>query len=218
MKNVNVSGVYLGADHKPQGVIDHNQKELAAYLARARGPGESAAKIVLRPRPTGETARVVFKEYDVPLEADIDRAGKNADDRRQRLAQRHAVAARLAGARCLGRSRRQSLVHLERAQSQHLDRPHRRQDRRRQDVQGARAKRACRQHPRHDARSERHHLVQLQCRARRAVPARSEDREDRNLPAARRACRRPAAPPPSIGTARARFGCRRRTARCASIP
>jgi hypothetical protein len=29
MKNVNVSGVYLGADHKAQGVIDHNQKELA---------------------------------------------------------------------------------------------------------------------------------------------------------------------------------------------
>jgi streptogramin lyase len=71
MKNVNVSGVYLGADHKPQGVIDHNQKELAAYLARARGPGASAAKIVLRPRPAGETARVVFKEYDVPLEADM---------------------------------------------------------------------------------------------------------------------------------------------------
>jgi virginiamycin B lyase len=71
MKNVNVSGVYLGADHKPQGVIDHNQKELAAYLARVRGPGDSAAKIVLRPRPSGETARVVFKEYDVPLEADM---------------------------------------------------------------------------------------------------------------------------------------------------
>jgi streptogramin lyase len=71
MKNVNVSGVYLGTGHKPQGVIDHNQKELAAYLARVRGPGESTAKIVLRPRPSGETARVVFREYDVPLEADM---------------------------------------------------------------------------------------------------------------------------------------------------
>ena len=38
MKHVNVSGVYLGADHKPQGVIDHNQKELAAYLARVARP------------------------------------------------------------------------------------------------------------------------------------------------------------------------------------
>ncbi len=72
MKNVNVSGVYLGPDHKPQGVIDHNQAELAAYLARARGPGVSDGKIVLRPRPSGETARVVFKEYDVPLQADLD--------------------------------------------------------------------------------------------------------------------------------------------------
>jgi streptogramin lyase len=72
MKHVNVSGIYLGPDHKPQGVIDHSQQELAAYLARARGPGESTVKMVLRPRPSGETARVVFKEYDVPLQADLD--------------------------------------------------------------------------------------------------------------------------------------------------
>jgi streptogramin lyase len=71
MKNVNVSGVYLGPDHKPQGMIDHYQKDLAVYLARARGPG-STLKYVMRPRPSGETARVVFKEYDVPLEADLD--------------------------------------------------------------------------------------------------------------------------------------------------
>jgi len=56
MKHVNVSGVYQGGDHKAQGVLDHNQQELAAYLARARGPGASAIKTVLRPRPSGETA------------------------------------------------------------------------------------------------------------------------------------------------------------------
>ena len=39
MKHVNVSGVYLGPD-RTNGVLDFNQKELAAYLARARGPGE----------------------------------------------------------------------------------------------------------------------------------------------------------------------------------
>jgi virginiamycin B lyase len=77
MKHVNVSGVYLGPDSKAQGVLDHNEHELAAYLARARGPGESDAKIVLRPRPSGETARVVFKEYDVPMEADLDVPTKN---------------------------------------------------------------------------------------------------------------------------------------------
>ena len=77
MKHVNVSGVYLGPDHKAQGVLDHNERELAEYLARARGPGESEVQTVLRPRPSGETARVVFKEYDVPLQADLDSPAKN---------------------------------------------------------------------------------------------------------------------------------------------
>jgi hypothetical protein len=76
MKHVNVSGVYLGPEHKAQGVLDYHQKELSAYLARARGPdapgpGDDATKIKLRPRPTGETARVVFKEYDVPVDPDL---------------------------------------------------------------------------------------------------------------------------------------------------
>src|SRR5215208_1375195 len=41
MKSVNVLGVYPRPDGKPTGNIDFHQKELAAYLARARGPGES---------------------------------------------------------------------------------------------------------------------------------------------------------------------------------
>jgi streptogramin lyase len=68
MKHVNVYGAYQGPDHKANAVLDLNQKQLAAYLARARGPGESAMKIKLRPRPSGETARVMFAEYDVPLD------------------------------------------------------------------------------------------------------------------------------------------------------
>ena len=70
MKNVNVSGVYIGHERKPNGVLEYNQKELAAYLARARGPGESSMKMKLRPRPSGETARAVIKEYDVPIQQD----------------------------------------------------------------------------------------------------------------------------------------------------
>jgi streptogramin lyase len=69
MKHVNVSGVYLGPT-KTNGVLDFNEKELAAYLARARGPGQTSMSYKLRPRPTGEAARVVFKEYDVPAESD----------------------------------------------------------------------------------------------------------------------------------------------------
>ena len=68
MKHVNVLGVYFGPDHKATPNIEFHQKELAAYLTRARGPGESSMKFKLRPRPSGEAARVVFKEYDFPME------------------------------------------------------------------------------------------------------------------------------------------------------
>ena len=53
-----------GPNAKPNGIIEFNQKELAAYLARARGPGETSMKFKERPRPTGEAARVVWTTYD----------------------------------------------------------------------------------------------------------------------------------------------------------
>ena len=52
MKHVNVYGIYQGPEHKPSGILDFNQKELAAYLARARGPGESSMNVKLEPRPS----------------------------------------------------------------------------------------------------------------------------------------------------------------------
>ena len=55
---------------RPNALIEHSQKELAAYLARARGPGESSMKFKPHPRPTGEAARVVWKLYDLPLNPD----------------------------------------------------------------------------------------------------------------------------------------------------
>lgn len=66
MKRVNVGGIYQGPDAKPNAILDFHEKELAAYLARARGPGPTSMKFTLRPRPSGEAARVVFTEYDVP--------------------------------------------------------------------------------------------------------------------------------------------------------
>jgi virginiamycin B lyase len=68
MKRVNVAGGYLGADSEAAPIIDSHEKELAAYLARVRGPGPSALKFAVRPRPTGDVARVVFTEYDVPVQ------------------------------------------------------------------------------------------------------------------------------------------------------
>src|SRR5882672_4415941 len=67
MKVVPGSGVYPGAGAKPNQILEHNQKQLAAYLARARGPAETSMKFTQRPRPTGEAARVVWKLYDLPL-------------------------------------------------------------------------------------------------------------------------------------------------------
>ncbi|HSV24608.1 MAG TPA: carboxypeptidase regulatory-like domain-containing protein [Xanthobacteraceae bacterium] len=62
---------YPGPDAKPNAIIAFNQKELAAYLARARGPGESSMKLKDRPRPTGEAARVTWTTYDLPLNPDV---------------------------------------------------------------------------------------------------------------------------------------------------
>jgi streptogramin lyase len=70
MKNVNVYGTFVGEERKPSGILDYHQKELVAYLARARGPGGSSMKFKLDPRPAGEAARVMFKEYDLPLDPD----------------------------------------------------------------------------------------------------------------------------------------------------
>ena len=70
MKVVPVTGVYPGPDAKPNQIIQRHQKQLAAYLARARGPGESSMKIATRARPTGEAARAVWTLYDLPLNPD----------------------------------------------------------------------------------------------------------------------------------------------------
>lgn len=72
MKNANVYGTYVGGERKPSGILDFHQKELAAYLAAARGPGQSDMRVKLAPRPSGEAARVMFKEYDLPLDPDAN--------------------------------------------------------------------------------------------------------------------------------------------------
>ena len=67
MKVVPVTGVYPGEKARPNAIIQHHQKELSAYIARIRGPGPDVLKIRERARPTGEAARAVFKEVDLPV-------------------------------------------------------------------------------------------------------------------------------------------------------
>jgi len=70
MKVVPNNGVYPGPSAKPNQIMERTQQQLAAYLARARGPGESSMKVASRPRPAGEAARAVWTLYDLPLNPD----------------------------------------------------------------------------------------------------------------------------------------------------
>jgi len=68
MRDFTVTGNYNGEDSPAAPTIEYFKKDLANYLAKVRGPGPSAMKFNLRPRPRGEAARVVFTEYEVPLD------------------------------------------------------------------------------------------------------------------------------------------------------
>ena len=47
--------------------VQYHREELAEYLASVRGPSSAPLNITLHPRPAGEAARVVFTQYDIPL-------------------------------------------------------------------------------------------------------------------------------------------------------
>ena len=80
MKIVPVTGVYPGPNAKPNQILERHQKPLAAYLARARGPGESSMKVASRPRPAGEAARAVWTLYDLQLNPDTGIGTKYNDN------------------------------------------------------------------------------------------------------------------------------------------
>jgi streptogramin lyase len=58
---------------EPSPLIRYHADELVAYLTEMRGPEPSPMKFQLLPRPTGESARVVITEYDVPPAETPDR-------------------------------------------------------------------------------------------------------------------------------------------------
>jgi streptogramin lyase len=57
---------YAPEGRTPDAVIHAYRDELAEYLGRVRGPGESSLNFKLLPRPTGEAAQIVVTEYDLP--------------------------------------------------------------------------------------------------------------------------------------------------------
>jgi streptogramin lyase len=66
MERINVYGKAGGP---PSPVIQHYKGELATYLAKVRGPGPSPLRIKPYTRPTGDAARVVVTEFNVPSAA-----------------------------------------------------------------------------------------------------------------------------------------------------
>ncbi len=64
-----ISLVMVYNAQRKNGTIDTHLKELTDYLTKARGPGATTMNFdKIRPRPSGEAARVVIREYDVPVD------------------------------------------------------------------------------------------------------------------------------------------------------
>jgi streptogramin lyase len=63
METINVYGKASGPASP---IIQHYKNELAPYLARVRGPGPSPLNLKPLPRPTGDAARVVVTEFNIP--------------------------------------------------------------------------------------------------------------------------------------------------------
>ena len=52
--------------------IAHHKAEIVGYLASVRGPDSPPLEYVMNPRPTGEAARALITEYDIPAVNDVD--------------------------------------------------------------------------------------------------------------------------------------------------
>ena len=149
-------------------------------ISRAHaGPAESAMKIKLRPRPAGRDraggVQGIRRVRSIPI---VGLPQPRLQQRRQRLVARTpSVASPARSCTTPGRSRRQSLVHLQRPESPHH---HRQIDGKTGDgeaVQGHRRSTGLPPSTHGMTRDpQRHHLVQCQHRPWRPGPARPQDR------------------------------------------
>ena len=61
------SGLNTSATQDKYSTIYFHREELARYLSTVRGPNSPELVFTLLPRPTGDAARVVITEYDIPI-------------------------------------------------------------------------------------------------------------------------------------------------------
>lgn len=67
MSRIATSGYGSADDEVPNPIYEYYKDELAAYLAKVRGPGPSTMKPTARPRPRGEETLVIIREYDTNM-------------------------------------------------------------------------------------------------------------------------------------------------------
>jgi len=66
MSRISTMGYDATEDSQPNPLMEYYKEDLAAWLAKGRGPGGSGLKPKARPRPTGDETLAVIREYDVP--------------------------------------------------------------------------------------------------------------------------------------------------------
>ncbi len=75
---------WTGMGTPPRNTITYHKQDLAKYLARIRGPEPFKLDFKLHPRPTGDAARVVVTEFDIPTSVGKEQlAVMNGSDWRQ---------------------------------------------------------------------------------------------------------------------------------------
>lgn len=64
--SLNSAGTAIRSNAPPTQTIDAYKDEIVRFLTRVRGPDPASYELKPLPRPTGEAARVVITEYDLP--------------------------------------------------------------------------------------------------------------------------------------------------------
>ncbi|MGK0298548.1 MAG: streptogramin lyase/mono/diheme cytochrome c family protein, partial [Gammaproteobacteria bacterium] len=80
METLTIRGEPPGPDSNVAQLIRQYRDELAAYLAKVRGPGPMPMELKAFPRPRGEAARVVITEYDYTSGLDGEYVTLNGSD------------------------------------------------------------------------------------------------------------------------------------------
>jgi mono/diheme cytochrome c family protein len=185
MRDFTVTGNFNGDDSPAAPTIEYFKNDLAAYLAKERGPGPTAMKFNLRPRPKGDAASVVFTEYEVPLDpgsgSDTKYPTNNGSD--WSLGTPSALNGS-HGVHDACRLQRKYLVFEQRREQIYFRWQDQRRDGRGPVYQGARSPRQCRCGSRDRQGLARNSLVQYQHERHRPEyvgQARPYDGESRNL-------------------------------------